>query len=295
MADHTQQHAEAPGYVYGELNRLSQPQAKKTPVDYSRYQTLKIEKQDRIAIVTWNRPAALNTINHQMHLELEDIWLDLQRDEDVHVVVTTGAGRVYSAGGDLKAQRESLVNNTFYVNHYMARRLILNILSLDKPIIAALNGDAIGLSANLVLYHDVIIAEENARLGDPHVRVGLVAGDSGCIVWPMLAGLAKARELLLTGDLIGAKQAESLGIINYALPKDQVMPKAMEFAKRLAYGPTRAIRWTKVCYTKRLRDEVNMVLDASLGLEFAETFGRHDHLEAVSAFTEKREPHYTGE
>lgn len=293
MSDHIQHEAEAPGYNYGELSRLSQ--ARKTTVDYSRYQTLKVEKQDRIAIMTWNRPAALNSINHQMHLELEDIWLDLQQDDEVYAVVTTGAGRVYSAGGDLKDQRASLVNNTFYVNHYMARRLILNLLTLDKPLIAAMNGDAIGLAANLILYHDIIIASDDAHLGDPHVRVGLVAGDSGCIVWPMAAGPAKAKELLLTGDLIGAKQAESLGIINYAVPRDQVMPRAMEFARRLAYGPTRAIRWTKVCYNKRLKDEVNMVLDASLGLEFAETFGRHDHLEAVSAFYEKREPHYTGE
>jgi enoyl-CoA hydratase/carnithine racemase len=263
--------------------------------DYSRYTYIKVEKQDRIALLTINRPEALNTIDRTMHLELEDIFEDVSRDEEVNVAVLTGAGRLFSAGGDLKAQDAWVNQGAPYVTIDMARRLIHNILQVEQPIIAALNGDTIGLAANIALLCDIIIATEDTHLGDPHVRVGLVAGDSGCIIWPLLAGIAKAKELLLTGDLISAQDAERLGIINHVVPREELMPTAMALARRLANGPTRAIRWTKQMINKRLRDEVNLVLDASLGLEFAETIGREDHREAVRAFLEKREPQFKGE
>ncbi|MBI4289068.1 MAG: enoyl-CoA hydratase/isomerase family protein [Chloroflexi bacterium] len=264
-------------------------------VDYGRYTTLKIEKADRIATVSLNRPQSLNAIDMVMHRELEDIWLDLMADDEVHVAVLTGAGRCFSAGGNLKEMVEAYKTGKPYTTLHGARRLIMNILDMEKPVIAAVNGDAIGLPANILLFSDIIVAAEDARLGDPHVsRVGLVAGDSGAIVWPLLAGLNKAKELLLTGDLITAKEAERLGIINYALPREQVLPKAIEFARRLAFGPTRAIRWTKVCINKRLRDEVNLVLDASLGIEYAVTFWKEDHGEAIESFVEKRETQFKG-
>ncbi|MBI4288452.1 MAG: enoyl-CoA hydratase/isomerase family protein [Chloroflexi bacterium] len=263
-------------------------------VDYSRYTTIKVEKADRIAVLTLNRPKELNTINRTMHLELEDLFEDISNDPEVYVVVLTGTGRVFSAGGDLKNQWQWVHEGAPYVDIQMARKLIHNILKVEQPIISALNGDTIGLAANIALLCDIVIAADNARLGDPHVHVGLVAGDSGCIIWPLLAGIPKAKELLLTGDLIGARDAERLGIVNHVVPREEVMPTAMALAKRLAYGPTRAIRWTKQMINKRLRDEVNLVLDASLGLEFAETIGRNDHKEAVSAFVQKRAPKWTG-
>lgn len=263
-------------------------------IDYSRYTTIKVEKSNRIAVLTLNRPQALNSINRTMHLELEDIFEDIANDEEVYVAILTGTGRVFSAGGDLKNQWQWVHEGAPYVDLHMARRLIHNILKVEQPIISALNGDTIGLAANIALLCDIIIAVEDARLGDPHVHVGLVAGDSGCIIWPLLAGISKAKELLLTGDLIGARDAERLGIINHVVSREELMPTAMALAKRLAFGPTRAIRWTKQCIQKRLRDEVNLVLDASLGIEFAETIGRNDHKEAVSAFVQKREPKWTG-
>ncbi len=264
-------------------------------VDYSRYTTLKIDVKDRIATITLNRPKVLNAIDMVMHRELEDIWVDLMADDEVYVAVLTGTGRCFSAGGDIKEMVEAYTTHKPYTTINGARRLIMNILAMEKPVIAAVNGDAIGLPANIVLFCDIIIAAEDARLGDPHVsRIGLVAGDGGAIIWPLLAGISKAKELLLTGDLITAKEAERLGIINYALPRDQVLPKAMEFARRLAFGPTRAIRWTKICINKRLRDEVNLVLDASLGIEYAVTFWTEDHGEAIKSFVEKRETQFKG-
>ena len=263
-------------------------------VDYSRYKMVKVEKKGKVAVVTLNRPDALNSVNPEVHGELEDIFADITRDDGVNAIVLTGAGRAFSAGGDIKGM-EARLNAGFSakVRFNSARRLIHNFLEIEQPIIAAVNGDAIGLGATLALFCDIIIASEKARFADTHVRVGVVAGDGGSIIWPLLCGPAKAKEYLMTGDLLSAAEAERIGLLNHVVPPDQVMPKAMEMAERLANGPTRAIRWTKLACNKRLRDEVNLVLDASLGVEFL-TFFTDDHKEATKAFIEKRAPQYKG-
>lgn len=145
----------------------------------------------------------------------------------------------------------------------------------------------------MALFCDVIIASEDAKIGDPHVSVGLVAGDGGAVIWPLLCGLAKAKEYLMTGDLMTAAEAERIGLINHVVPQAEVMPKSMELAHRLANGPTLAIRWTKLSCNKRLRDEVNLVLDASLAVETLSMISE-DHQEATRAFVEKRTPQYKG-
>ena len=263
-------------------------------VDYSRYKMVKVEKKDKVAVVTLNRPEALNAVIPEMHGELEDIFADITRDDEVNAIVLTGAGRAFSAGGDIKGM-ESRLNAGFSakVRFNSARRLIHNFLEIEQPIIAAVNGDAIGLGATLALICDIIIASEKARFADTHVRVGIVAGDGGAVIWPLLCGISKAKEYLMTGDLLSAAEAERIGLLNHVVPPDQVMPKAMEMAQRLANGPTRAVRWTKLSCNKRLKDEVNLVLDASLGVEFL-TFFTDDHKEATKAFIEKRAPQYKG-
>ena len=136
-------------------------------------------------------------------------------------------------------------------------------------------------------------AAENARFGDTHIRVGLVAGDGGAVIWPLLVGVAKAKELLFTGDLIDAREAERIGLINRVVPAGKAYDEAFALAKRLAAGPTRALRWTKLAANKRLKDEVNLVLDASLAVETL-SFATEDHKEAARAFVEKRAPKFTG-
>jgi len=262
-------------------------------MDYSRYEFIKVDKEDKVAVLTINRPESLNAVNRQLHTELEDIFGDVARDDDVNVVVLTGAGKkAFSAGGDVKGmeQREFVPQTTLQ----NGKRLIHNILEVEQPIIAAVNGHAIGLGATLALFCDVIIASENAKIGDPHVSVGLVAGDGGAVIWPLLCGLAKAKEYLMTGDLMTAAEGERIGLINHVVPQPQVMPKAMELAHRLANGPTLAIRWTKLSCNKRLRDEVNLVLDASLAVETLSMISE-DHKEATRAFVEKRTPQYKGQ
>ena len=263
-------------------------------VDYSRYKQIKVEKKDKVAVATLNRPDALNAVAPEMHAELEEFFTEVTRDDEVNAIVLTAAGRAFSAGGDIRGMHARLTGPfSERVRFKSARHLVHTILEVEQPIIAAVNGDAVGLGATLALMCDVIIASDKARFGDPHVRVGIVAGDGGAVIWPLLCGLAKAKEMLMTGDLISATEAERIGLVNHVVPLEQVLPKAMDLAQRLANGPTRAIRWTKLACNKRLRDEVNLVLDASLAVEFL-TFFSDDHKEAVQAFLEKRTPRYTG-
>jgi enoyl-CoA hydratase len=174
-----------------------------------------------------------------------------------------------------------------------ARRLIQNMLMVEQPIIGAINGDAVGLGATIALFCDVVIAAEKARFGDPHVKVGIVAGDGGAIIWPALIGVSRAKEFLMTGKLINAVEAERIGLVNHAVPQSEVLAKARELAQELADGPTWAIRYTKVAVNKWLSHQVNLILDASLGLEML-TFNTEDHKEATRAWVEKRKPQFKG-
>ncbi|GBD10659.1 Short-chain-enoyl-CoA hydratase [bacterium HR23] len=269
--------------------------------DYSRYQFLKIEKQDGVAIVTMNRPDRLNAVHPPMHLELEDIWVDLDRDSEVRAIVLTGAGRAFCAGGDIGGMRERIQGRDAGFDPVRGlsptrggRHLIRNMLEVEAPIIAAVNGDAVGLGATIALFCDVIFASRNARIGDPHVRVGLVAGDGGAVIWPLLCGVARAKQYLMTGDLMSAEEAERIGLINKVVPEGQALEEALKFATRLAKGPTKAIKWTKYSVNKIVKEYMNLVLDTSLSLEGI-SFLTEDHKEAVSAFLEKRQPSFRGQ
>jgi enoyl-CoA hydratase/carnithine racemase len=264
-------------------------------VDYSQYRTLLIEKgDDGVCVVTLNRPEKRNAVSMQMHDELEQIWLDVARDDDVRCVVLTGAGPAFCAGGDV----EGMDTGSFRpqgprVPFYMVRRLICNLLEVEQPVVAAVNGDGAGLGATIPLFCDIIVMSETARLADTHVRMGLVAGDGGVVIWPWLVGMARAKEFLLTGRWVDGKEAERIGLVNYAVPADQVMPKAMEIARSLAQGAPMAIRWTKYAVNKVLRDHVNLALDSSMFLE-AMTMSSEDLQEAARAFRERRRPQFKG-
>ena len=264
-------------------------------MDYSRYQTLLIEKDDEgVAVVTLNRPEKRNAVNNQMHKELEDMFADLTNDDEVRAVVLTGAGSAFCAGGDV----EGMDSGEFRpagprVPFHMVRHLIANLLEVEQPIVAAVNGDGAGLGATIPLFCDIIVMAEAARLADTHVRMGLVAGDGGVVIWPWLVGMARAKEYLLTGQWIDGKEADRIGLVNYAVPREQVLPRAMEIARRLAQGAPMAIRWTKYSINKILRDHVNLALDSSMFLE-AITMSSEDLEEAARAFFDKRRPLFKG-
>jgi enoyl-CoA hydratase/carnithine racemase len=264
-------------------------------VDYSRYETLLIEKEPNgVTVVTLNRPEKRNAVSFQMHDELESIFVDLSNDDEVRSVVITGAGDAFCAGGDVEGMKTGEFRPSGpSVPFHMVRRLIVNLLEVEQPIVAAVNGDGAGLGATIPLFCDITIMAETARLADNHVRMGLVAGDGGVVIWPWLVGMARAKEYLLTGHWIDGKEAERIGLVNYAVPQEQVLPKAMEFARRLAQGAPLAVRWTKFSLNKILRDHVNLALDSSMFLEAA-TMSSDDLQEAAKAFYEKRKPQFQG-
>lgn len=262
-------------------------------MDYSRYECLSVERDAKVLTVSFNRPQALNAINAQLHTELSHIFADISQDAETAAVILTGKGRAFCAGGDIKwfqdmtaPQLDDLFGE--------ARKIIIDMLEVEQPIIAAVNGAATGLGATLALFSDVIYAADNAKIGDPHVRVGVVAGDGGAIIWPWLIGAARAKEFLMTGDLVRAEEAERIGLVNHVVPADELLGTARVFAQRMANGPRMAIRGTKVSVNKILRDTVNLVLDTSLAIE-KQCFYTQDHQEAIRSFVEKREPKFTGQ
>ncbi len=248
------------------------------------YEFLLIEKRDSgVAIVTMNRPALLNAVNWAMHEELERIFVDLDADPDVKAVVLTGAGRGFCSGGDQK----SLDKGTIPSPTRSGRHLVRNMLEVEVPIVAAVNGAAVGLGATLALLCDVIFAQPSARFADTHVTAGVVAGDGGAVIWPLLIGPARAKHYLMTGAFVSAEEAASMGMINKVVAEGTVKDVAIEYAEMLASGPREAIAWTKYSINKLIKDHVNLILDTSLALETL-TFNSPERRTAVAAFAEKR-------
>ena len=175
-----------------------------------------------------------------------------------------------------------------------AKRIVTSLLDLEKPIICRLNGAAAGLGATIALMCDVIVAVEHALIGDPHVKVGLVAGDGGAVIWPQLIGYAKARELLMTGDMLNAQEAKEAGLINHVVPSSQLDEKVGEISNKILANPRWAVRWTKTVTNIPLREIAVKVMDAAMAYEMVTNI-LPDRKEAVAAFKEKRPPKFTGE
>ena len=265
--------------------------------DY-KYETMLVEQDESVLTITLNRPERLNAVDRVMHRELEEVFGEVAFDGSVSALVLTGAGRGFCSGGDVRAMDERGAANVLEQRPMGAisqsgRRILHNMLWVEQPIVCALNGVAAGLGATIALFSDVIYASDRARIGDTHVRAGLVAGDGGAVIWPLLIGVAKAKELLMTGDFIDAHEAERIGLINKVVPHDDLMETVMDLARRLASGPALAIRGTKHALNKRIWEELNLVLDVGLALE-ERSFRHEDHKEAARSFVEKRAPQYKG-
>jgi enoyl-CoA hydratase len=265
---------------------------------YERYRDLRIEVADRVATVSLNRPEARNAINQRLIRELRTVWDDLADDPRVNAVVVTGEGPFFSVGGDVKAMSErpggDVLEEGEVHDPMVSRRIVNRILECDKPIVAAIHGDCIGLAATIALLCDITVMGEDARIGDTHVsRVGLVAGDGGTVIWPLLVGVSKAKEFLLRGTLLKGREAERIGLVNHCVPNADVHAEARAIARELADGPTWAIRWTKLSINQIVKDRANRLLEASMALEQV-TFETADHREATAAFKERRKPAFGG-
>lgn len=252
-----------------------------------KFETILLERRGRLLTLTFNRPDVLNAFGPTMHIELVDALHFADRDAGSDVIVMTGAGRAFSAGGDLERMEQFITDPDVFLEEASdAKRIVFRLLDIEKPVIAKVNGHAVGLGATLALLCDVVFAAESAKIGDPHVRVGLVAGDGGSAIWPQLIGFSRAKEYLMTGDLIPAQEAERIGLINHAVPDGELDARVDAFCEKLLSGASQAIRWTKTTVNIELKRIAHSVMDAGIAYE-ALAVRLNDHREAVWAMKEK--------
>src|SRR5437763_5099618 len=259
---------------------------------YDEYQHLKFDlKPNGVLLATLNRPDVLNATNARIHWELTQIWKTIDDDPVVKVVLVTGAGKAFSAGGDME-MIEQMAGNSAAVAQAMreAGDIVYNMINCDKPIVSAINGVAVGAGLAVAIMADISIMAETARITDGHTRLGVVAGDHAAIIWPLLCGMAKAKYYLLTSDFIDGKEAERIGLVSVAVPAEQLLPKAFEVADKLALGSQAAIRWTKRSLNNWLR-MAGPIFDNSMALELL-TFMGEDVREGLQAIREKRPPRF---
>lgn len=263
-------------------------------MDFDHYQRIRVSRDGRILTLALDN-GKVNAVDGQMHKELARVFLDAQDDDGSDLVILTGTGRAFCAGGDTDWFEQQIEDpKRFRAIAPEAKRIISSLLELEKPLICRLNGAAAGLGASMALMSDVIVAADSAVIGDPHIKVGLVAGDGGAIIWPQLIGFARAKELLLTGDLLPAPRAAELGLINYAVPAAELDAKVAELAGKILGNPRWAVRWTKTVTNIPLRELAARLSDPAIAYEIL-TNMTEDRREAVAAFVDKRKPDFTGE
>jgi len=254
------------------------------------FETIALTRKGRLLTIMLNLPDNLNGVNGLMHAELPEAILFASKDTRSDVIVLTGAGRAFSAGGDIKhINLHEQDPEKFDRELRLAKRIIFAILDMEKPLICRLNGHAVGLGATLALFCDVVFAAENAKIGDPHVGVGLVAGDGGAVIWPQLVGFHRAKEFLMTGELLTAKRACEIGLVNYCLPLEELDAAVDAFCNRLLDGAQNAIRWTKSLVNLELKRIATATMDAGLAYEGISVRSA-DYREGVMALQEKRKP-----
>lgn len=231
-------------------------------------ESLLIDRREPVWIVRLNRPEAMNVFDRDLHQRFGALWAEVEQSSSVRAVVLTGNGRAFSAGGNLDdfelfrtdfAERRKTMRT--------ARRLVDEMLNVHVPVVAAVNGPAVGLGATLMTLCDIVFMSETTFVADPHVASALVAGDGGAITWPAYTSLLKVKQYLLTGDRIPAATAVEMGLANFAVPADDVLPKAIEFAQRLASLPSQAVQDTKLLLNQILRSNASIALGMGIAAE----------------------------
>jgi enoyl-CoA hydratase len=257
---------------------------------WGRYEHIDADLSDGILTLRLNRPDRLNAVNRQLHNDVSRVFSDAAVDPACEVIVLTGAGRAFCAGGDLEFLQECIRDPVvFDAVAYEGKQIVYSMLDCEKPIIGKINGHAAGLGATLALFCDVIFVAEHAKISDPHVRVGLAAGDGGAVIWPQLIGYARAKEYLMTGDAVTAADAARMGLVNYAVPAEELDAKVDAFAHRLRDGAAAAIRSTKVSVNVGLKQLAHAVMETSTALERVSNRSP-EHRLAIEAMLVKETP-----
>jgi enoyl-CoA hydratase len=237
-------------------------------IKYDLPDVLQVEADGPIRVIRLNRPEQLNATNHELHAGLAALFPQLDADVDARVAVITGNGRAFSAGGDF-GYIDELANDTELRHESLThgRQIVTGMVACRVPVVAAVNGPAVGLGCSIVALSDIVYMAESAHLADPHVMVGLVAADGGPITWPLLTSLQLAKEYALTGDKIPAPRAAQIGLVNHVCPDDEVVDQALACARRIAKLPQRATEDTKRILNMHLERAVLATLDFALTAE----------------------------
>ena len=258
---------------------------------FSRYpKDILIErKPNGVLLITINRPERLNSLTMPMFKHLSEIWEDVDRDPQTRVAVITGAGRGFCTGMDVRQPDPTLDDAIELMED--ERRRIMSLLNMDKPLISAINGPAVGWGLSMALLADISVAAEDALLRDGHTRVGVVAGDHSSLIWPLLVGMAKTKYYQLTSASMTGIEAERIGLVSLAVPRENVLDRALEIADELAQGSQQAIRWTKRSLNTGWLTNALPQHELSAALEVI-GFASADYFEARQAFREGRPPEY---
>lgn len=262
----------------------------------------KIERRGKVAILTFNRPDTLNALASQDDcFSIVDALTELERDNGISAVVVTGSGRAFSAGGNLKAMKErtgigrlATPDDTRANYRRGVHKVAKALYDCELPLIAAINGHAIGLGLDLAALCDMRIAADSAKFAASFIKVGIVPGDGGAWALSRAVGYAKAAELFFTGDTFGAEEAIAMGLISRAVPADTLIDEAVALGQKIAANPARALRMTKRLLREAQNQRLSDVLELSAAFQ-AIAHETQDHAEAVDAFLEKRTPVFTGE
>jgi enoyl-CoA hydratase len=258
------------------------------------FETLLLRQDGHVLTVALNRPELRNATNLQMERELCRVLGEANHDPDIRVLIITGTGEAFCAGGDFAYIRDNVSQPAHaFDGGQRAKEIIFSLLDCVKPIVAKINGHAIGFGATLALFCDITFAAEHAKIGDPHVAIGLVAGDGGSVIWPQLVGYARAKEHLFSGESLLAPEAARIGLINRVLPAAELDQTVEAYAAKLAAMPARALQWTKASVNIGLKQLAHSIMDASIGYELLSTTTA-DHREAIAALDERRKPKFTG-
>src|SRR6266568_3104270 len=259
---------------------------------YARFSRLLVDRpHPKVLRLTMNRPDKFNAADGEMHGDLTEIWRVIDADESVNAVLLTGAGKAFSAGGDLDLVDRMIADFTTRMRVWKeARDMVYNVINCSKPIVSAINGPAVGAGLVVALLADISIAAKSARLIDGHTKLGVAAGDHAAIIWPLLCGMAKAKYYLLLCETITGEEAERIGLVSLAVPDAELQDRALDVTVRLAEGAPNAIRWTKYALNNWLR-AAGPIFDASLGMEFL-GFGGREAPKGAAALREKRVPKF---
>ena len=258
------------------------------------FETIRMERVGSVLVATIDRPGSdLNAVNGVVHEELARLFRVLKREDTARAVLLTGSKKAFTAGGDFEWFPQLRELTKLDALRRDAKQLIWDLLDVELPIVAALNGPAVGLGASIALLCDVIVMAETAVIADPHVRVGIVAGDGGAAIWPLLVGPALAKQYLLTGDPVDSETALRLGLVNDVAPVAEVRDRGLAWAARLAAGAPLAVRATKQAVNQQVKRALLDSFDLSAASEIT-TFLSADHQEALDAMRERRAPRFEG-